>query len=204
MKKASLRKVPMMTSQQPLPRTLPSPSKALGGREEELLLVAYLGQFGGGKDARRTYFDWRPWAEAVGLSEQEALAPLRALANRRLAEYADPDGYRIHLSLAGVFKAEKSLLAEPAFVARQRESRRRILDALLPVREIEGDSSGRTVEYLAAQLGEPASNVAANCLVLRDVGFISVLTTATEDDIYQIAEDGLHALSGWNWWWPLN
>jgi hypothetical protein len=193
----------MLRSQETLPQAPPTTLAPLSGREEELLLVAYLGQFGGGAGAQRTYFDWRPWAEAVGLSEREALTPLRGLANRRLAEYADPYGYWIRLSLAGVFKAEKSLLAEPAFVARQRESRRRILETLLRIREAEDSSTGRTIEDLAAAVGEPARSVAANCVVLRDIGFVSVIA-AEEGDLYLLEEDGLHALSGWNWWWPLN
>jgi hypothetical protein len=192
-----------MNSQLTLQQAPSARSSSFSGREEELLLVAYLGQFGGGEGARSGFFDWRPWANAVGLSEQEALAPLRSLAQRRLAEYADPDGYRIRLSLAGVFKAEKSLLAEPAFVARQRESRRHILEALLQVYQTEGASSGRTVEYLAAETGQRVGNVAANCAVLQDVGFVAGIVT-TEGDLLQIAEGGLHALAGWSWSWPLN
>jgi hypothetical protein len=184
------------------PQAPPKRSLTLSGREEELLLVAYLGQFGGSQDPRRFFFDWRPWAEAAGLSEQEALTPLRNLSQLRLAEYADPDGYRIRLSLAGVFKAEKSLLAEPAFVARQRESRRRILEVLSSVR-VEGIASGRTVEYLAAEAGQRAGNVAANAAVLQDVGFVNFSTTA-EGELLQITEEGLDALSGWSWSWPLN
>jgi hypothetical protein len=196
---------------QQAPTSLPR----LSGLEVELLLVAYVHQFNRGEDTRPVTFDWQLWAHAAGLSEQAALAPLRRLAERRLVDYDDPDGHRIRLSLAGVFKAEKCLLAEPTFVARQRGLRRQILMALALVRNVVGDvtggCTGRTLEWLAAELKEPVGDVAANCAVLRTLGFISggdaplTREASTCEDLVDIAEDGLHALAnGWGWTWPLN
>jgi hypothetical protein len=193
----------------------PTPLPRLSGQEVELLLVAYVHQFNRGEDTRPVTFDWRLWARAAGLTEQEALAPLRRLAERRLVTYDDPDGHRIRLSLAGVFKAEKCLLAEPIFVARQRGLRRQILTALALVRnvvgDVEGGCAGRTLEWLAAELKEPVGDVAANCAVLRVLGFIAACDASpseeasTPEDLVEIAEDGLHALAnGWGWAWPLN
>jgi len=195
--------------------TQQAPTPRLSGQEVELLLVAYVHQFNRGEDTRPVTFDWQLWARAAGLSEQEALAPLRRLAERRLIAYADPDGHRIRLSLAGMFKAEKCLLAEPAFVARQRGLRRQILTALALVRDVvhgvEGGCAGRTLEWLSAELKEPVGDVAANCAVLRVLGFISggdapLSEEATaHENLVGIAEDGLDALAnGWGWAWPLN
>jgi hypothetical protein len=183
-------------------------------REEELLLVAYAHQFDRSEDTQPAEFDWRPWAEAADLCEREVLTPLRNLAVRGMVEYADPDGHRIRVCAAGVLKAEESPVAEPAFVARQKELRRRILAALFWALHLDGPfggpfpapsgalGPGRTVEQLAAELREPAGDVLANCALCYDLGFVT--GAALGGKPLRITRRGLGALSDGLQSWPLN
>jgi hypothetical protein len=197
------------------PLTGDKPSPLLAWREEELLLVAYAHHFDRGRDNRNPgAFDWRRWAEAAGLSEREALVPLRGLAARGHIEYTDPYGHFIRIRACGVLKAEKSPVAEPVFVARQKELRRRIMASLFWAFHLDGPygsafpltaappSPGRTVEELASELREPAGDVLANCELFYDLEFVT--GAAHGGKPLRIARRGLCALADTQQRWPLN
>jgi hypothetical protein len=183
-------------------------------REEELLLVAYAHQFDRGEDIEPAEFDWRHWAEAANFGEREALAPLRSLAAQGFVEYTDPDGHRFRVRTEGVLKAESSLIAEPSFVARQKELRRRILAALFWALHTNGlfggpfpppadlPCPGRTVSQLASELREPAGDLLANCALFYDLGFIT--GAALGGKPLRITRGGLCALADECQPWPLN